>query len=193
MSRKPAQKPCNRCGVIVFGKNKRCTECKLICGKCNIRPAIPSHRWCTECNTANVAARNKRLKEIGVCIRCGKKSRKGKLECQTCADNAAPRIKADKVALFLEVLDAYGGRQCACCGEKEVKFLSLDHVNNDGAAHRRNMGHCRRQAGEHQWYWLRNHNWPQEPKLQVLCMNCQIGKVRNGGICPHLTSQGETK
>jgi hypothetical protein len=32
---------------------------------------------------------------------------------------------------------AYGGFRCACCGEAEPLFLSLDHVNNDGAAHRK--------------------------------------------------------
>ena len=30
------------------------------------------------------------------------------------------------------ILDHYG-RVCACCGELEVQFLELDHVNNDGA------------------------------------------------------------
>ena len=36
-----------------------------------------------------------------------------------------------------EVFQAYGGYQCACCGETEPMFLTIDHVGNDGADHRR--------------------------------------------------------
>src|SRR3990167_2513529 len=36
----------------------------------------------------------------------------------------------------LAVIFHYGGR-CACCGELEPKFLAIDHINNDGAVHRK--------------------------------------------------------
>src|ERR1700726_1141623 len=29
---------------------------------------------------------------------------------------------------------AYGGAVCACCGEKELAFLTLDHIENNGGA-----------------------------------------------------------
>ena len=42
----------------------------------------------------------------------------------------------DKKRPFLRrVLDHYG-RACSCCGETEPAFLTIDHVNNDGAEHR---------------------------------------------------------
>ena len=72
---------------------------------------------------------------------------------------------------------AYGGFRCACCGETEEAFLSLDHINNDGANHRRNVD--RRKI----YKWLAQEGYP--PGFQVLCMNCNFGKARNGGICPH--------
>ena len=31
------------------------------------------------------------------------------------------------------VFSHYGGDRCACCGETEKLFLTLDHINNDGA------------------------------------------------------------
>lgn len=38
-----------------------------------------------------------------------------------------------------QVFDHYGNA-CACCGNTEKNFLTLDHKNNDGASHRRKIG-----------------------------------------------------
>jgi len=78
-----------------------------------------------------------------------------------------------------EAILAYGGYKCACCGETEPKFLSLDHVNNDGAEHRRNEN----LSGATLYKWLKDNDYPDG--FQVLCMNCNHGKMRNGGVCPH--------
>lgn len=83
-----------------------------------------------------------------------------------------------------EAIMAYGGYRCACCYETESLFLTLDHIFNDGAAHRREIaGISKGNAGGKTWKWLRDHNYPAG--FQVLCMNCNFGKFRNGGICPH--------
>ncbi|MCK5612109.1 hypothetical protein KAR91_60115, partial [Candidatus Pacearchaeota archaeon] len=60
-------------------------------------------------------------------------------------------------------------------------FMELDHINNDGAKDRKVNGYgvklmCR----------LKKRNWPKD-KYQLLCSNCNQGKERNGGICPHKT------
>lgn len=76
----------------------------------------------------------------------------------------------------LRVHEAYGGGECRCCQENHFEFLSLDHVQEDGAAHRRSLGHVS------VYTWAETHNFP--PGLQVLCMNCNFAK----GIdkeCPH--------
>jgi hypothetical protein len=87
----------------------------------------------------------------------------------------------------LAVFEAYGGNACACCGETEPTFLTIDHVNNDGGAKRRSGEHP---AGSAPIYrWLIKNNFP--PGFQVLCMNCQFGKKYNGGVCPH-QSRGVT-
>jgi hypothetical protein len=79
---------------------------------------------------------------------------------------------------------AYGGFKCACCCETTPEFLSLDHMNNDGAERRRELG---QQGGLAFYKWLRDHRYPAG--LQVLCMNCNFGKSRNGGTCPHKAAQ----
>ena len=86
--------------------------------------------------------------------------------------------------LRLEVLTAYsnGTPSCQCCGEIQLEFLALDHINNDGAKHRRLLG---RDRGTTQVYiWARENGYPQG--LQVLCHNCNIGKHHNNGRCPHI-------
>ncbi len=78
-----------------------------------------------------------------------------------------------------EILDVYG-RECACCGEKETLFLELDHVNNDGKEHRIKL----KMGGAKATYRdVKKHNYPKD--YQLLCANCNQGKRRNRGICPH--------
>lgn len=78
-----------------------------------------------------------------------------------------------------EVFEVYG-LTCACCDEPNMAFLTIDHVNNDGAAHRKELG-C--SSGAKFYYWLKTNNWPRG--FQTLCFNCNLGKYQNGGICPH--------
>lgn len=82
--------------------------------------------------------------------------------------------------LKLDVLNAYGGPVCFCCGETEVMFLGIDHINNDGADHRRLI---RNKGGTVMYRWLKNHGYP--PGHRVSCHNCNLGRYVNGGICPH--------
>jgi len=78
-----------------------------------------------------------------------------------------------------EAIMAYGGYECRCCGETEPVFLTIDHINNDGAEHRKEIG----QSNSNLLTWLRKHDYPNG--FQVLCFNCNIGKSINDGICPH--------
>jgi hypothetical protein len=87
---------------------------------------------------------------------------------------------------------AYGGNVCACCGETESKFLTLDHMNNDGAAFRKAVYRKNKRgntAGYHTYYWLARNGFPSG--FQVLCMNCNYGKRMNDGVCPHKTKRND--
>lgn len=90
----------------------------------------------------------------------------------------AAAVKRYISRVWQEVLDHYG-RTCQCCGEADERFLTLDHTNNDGAEHRREVG----SSGQAVWRDLRKRGWP--PGFQTLCFNCNLGKQRNGGVCPH--------
>ena len=67
------------------------------------------------------------------------------------------------------------GRQCACCGETELLFLTFDHINGGGRKHNEKVGYIPR--------WLVSQGFPDG--FQVLCMNCNLGRSINGGVCPH--------
>ena len=84
--------------------------------------------------------------------------------------------------LRLEVLLHYSGGsiKCACCGETRYEFMSLDHINNDGAEHRRVVG----PTGVLQD--LKKRGFP--PGYQVLCHNCNIAR-QHFGCCPHQKEQ----
>ena len=75
-----------------------------------------------------------------------------------------------------EFLTAYGGR-CTCCGETVPEFLTLEHKNGDGKAHRAAHG------GMGVIYDLKNRGWPKNG-YTILCRNCNYA-VRDGKICPH--------
>ena len=75
------------------------------------------------------------------------------------------------------------GSMCQCCGETETKFLTVDHVENNGSTMRKVHG-----TGASFYRWLEKHK--PESGFQLLCMNCNFGKARNGGICPH--NEGST-
>jgi hypothetical protein len=85
----------------------------------------------------------------------------------------------------LEALSAYsnGSMKCACCGEAEVAFLTLDHADNNGRAQRRET----KVSGTSWFYYLRKLGYPKEFNLRVLCFNCNCGRRTAGqnGRCPH--------
>lgn len=80
-------------------------------------------------------------------------------------------------ALVIDIFSHYGNK-CQCCGETEPLFLTVDHINNDGAEARKTQGQS------YQFYrWIRKNEYPKD--LQLLCRNCNWGKYANDGICPH--------
>ena len=70
------------------------------------------------------------------------------------------------------------GSSCACCGEKEKKFLTIDHKENDGAEHRRKIN----RGGSSTLLWLKKNGYPSG--FQILCWNCNSAKGIYGK-CPH--------
>lgn len=107
------------------------------------------------------------------------------LMCFNCRRKGWAKQKRLNSKLKDTVYNAYGGYICKCCGETEKSFLTIDHINNDGAKQRKRLKF--KGAGSVIYGWLRRKKFPKG--YQVLCWNCQWGK-RKCGICPHQTTAG---
>lgn len=72
------------------------------------------------------------------------------------------------------VLEHYGSK-CGCCGESINQFLAIDHIDNNGAEHRKTLK-------INIYDWLIRNKFPKG--FQILCHNCNNAKSFYG-MCPH--------
>lgn len=91
-------------------------------------------------------------------------------------DRARERNALAMQALKLEMIAGYGGK-CACCGETEPAFLTLDHIHGGGLADRKKVG------SRGIYKRLRDLGWPRDG-YRLLCMNCNLA-TKFGRTCPH--------
>lgn len=131
--------------------------------------------------------KSKRLRVHGTCKECVKADRKrryaedpGKYHARNRAyyQGHKAQFLAQGRKLRERVLDEYG-RRCACCGETTPEFLGIDHIYNDGEAHRREL----KGYGRSIYRWLAINGFPKD-RFQLLCHNCNVAKGCYGG-CPH--------
>lgn len=126
--------------------------------------------------------------EKGLCAYCGAQPKlEMKIGCGDCSQRHSylqgnfSRDRKDRTALYRKrirrnVIDKYGGR-CACCGERELLFLTIDHKDGTGFEDRKSFTGTA-------WYMHLNRT-NLRTDLQVLCYNCNNGREMGGGICPH--------
>lgn len=62
------------------------------------------------------------------------------------------------------------GEACVICGETERVVLGVDHINGNGAEHRRAIGRAKKDI----YGWLHKNDYPEG--FQTLCMNCNWAK-----------------
>lgn len=141
-------------------------------------------KWKTQCmacatvTTKRIAEIRKRRRENGECLKCGTPT--DGLHCVVCLQRTATAKQKSHRKRRQKLIDAYGGK-CKCCGEDRFEFLQIDHVNNDGADHRKLIGRTGLMD------WLARHRYPQEG-FQLLCANCNFAKGHYGE-CPHQHEQ----
>ena len=159
-----------------------------LCSHCggSFQPRIKTQRFCAyRCQqlSANVRERPnqklrvKKLRENRQCIVCTERLDvlSTIVRCPPCNDKARVRARMWYRELRQKVIALYGGK-CTCCGEAEIDFLALDHVNNDGSKQRKNIG-----TGSSTYRFVLK-NRPTD--IQILCHNCNCAKAFYG-VCPH--------
>jgi hypothetical protein len=135
-------------------------------------------KWCRACKSALKHKNYQRKFDKGLC-RCGQLRLDKRLRCRRCID----QNRKYQQNLKIEVVLAYGGK-CVCCGEERSEFLSIDHIEGQGAKHRQSIG-------GHFYAWLRKKGFPKD-NYRLLCMNCNFA-LGHFGYCPHqkeLTQKG---
>lgn len=127
--------------------------------------------------------RRKQRRESGLCTKCGQPfASSGNLMCLGCqlqgridaAKTRLPYRKRNKDLAF----NAYGGYKCSCCKETIELFLTIDLVDNSAGGHKATTG-----SGQAFYLWLKKNKYPSG--YRVLCFNCNCGRQRNNGVCPH--------
>lgn len=100
-------------------------------------------------------------------------------------DYQKERKKKSNRELKKRVFDHYGqGKaECHCCGESILEGLTLDHINQDGAEHRRQEMKKGKGTGFKMWRWAIKNQFP--PIFRVACWTCNSMAYYNNGICPH--------
>lgn len=142
---------------------------------------ISSGRTCNDCHEWKPAQefhRNRANKDglTPYCRTCWK--HRNKAQYTQHREKRVVWMRAYRGDLKKQVVDAYGGC-CACCGEAKIEFLTIDHVNNDGAAHRRELGVS---GGPILHRHIIERGFPAD--FQILCWNCN-GAKGVYGRCPH--------
>lgn len=178
---RPGAATCDACALRIKEYNrKKIEECKrrslcVCCHKPNPRAPMTLCPECRSRHRATVASR----KDVYNARR--------RVFQATHRDRLNRDSRDERRALRERVMAGYGNR-CRCCGESRYEFLTFDHVNNDGAAHRRALfGSNRRASSTKLVRMLEREGFPDY--MQILCWNCNQAKAFHG-ICPHRRDQG---
>ena len=155
---------------------------KGLCCICDNPVAMGQTSRCLECiekNKQDARERRERHAANGLCVRGdGNPIQEGYRLCTPCIAAQGLKQKQEYIDLKHQIVIGYGG-QCLCCGETIEMFLTLDHKFNDGARERKPSNYNILQL----YRRIIREQFP--PQYQLMCWNCNCGRYRNGGICPH--------
>lgn len=153
----------------------------------NIPP--PGRKLCQRC--LDRASRKSRERiSLGLCAKCKNPALPGRKRCKKCAERANAYAKTHKTSMqshyrYQNIVYDYYGRKCSCCGEDNPLFLTMDHING------RKDTPEKKKTGAHAVMHIARAIILGEPRtdIRILCFNCNCGRHRNGGICPHEVKQ----
>jgi hypothetical protein len=149
------------------------------CIRCNKYPADghPLCKRCHEIQYQEIIAKRTSWRIAGRCLRCGGKRDGPQALCASCRTYNANYNKRHRARLRQAILARYGNA-CRCCHEREWRFLTLDHVFNDGGVERNIY------RSSNQLYAKLLKRRTLSRRHQLLCWNCNLAKY-HFGICPH--------
>lgn len=150
-----------------------------ICKKCNCEKPIDlfakgnkgtSLNFCKSCVAANMRAYRK-TPSGAIALRKQNNSANHLRACREWCRKNKNKISMYRIRARLEIIKRYGGK-CAMCGIDDPDVLAIDHIENNGNQHRRDIKAAGNSTSFYRWI-VRN-NYP--PMFQILCMNCNWKK-----------------
>lgn len=134
-------------------KNKP-NNIRILCFNCNCQHSMQKY---------NLIINNKNYLNNKLCKYCYANSKLNKFVCSQCNS----KLKRNyQINLKLKVYQQYGNA-CNVCGCNKLEFLTIDHINNNGAEHRKKIYNI--------YSWLKINNYPKD-NYQILCFNCNYSK-----------------
>lgn len=174
--------PCREIQARYYISRLATSSAKAVCSSCRSHTRAPNRLLCIEClskKRAYLRARRDRAMESKICMLCHTAPCvTDRSKCSGCYEKRNLLSRDMRIAAF----EAYGGA-CACCGDKEPRFLTLDHIGGGGNWHRAVL------SGRDMYRWAIKNNFPKS--LRLLCMNCNW-VTRNGDTCPHQINKPRT-
>lgn len=109
--------------------------------------------------------------QAGLCPGCSRLEPPvaGRRNCKYCLESQRKSINSRSKKARLIVLNHYGP-ECVYCGQENIIFLTIDHINNNGSTHRKQEKSSKSCIS----LWIIRHGFP--PDFQVLCYNCNATK-----------------
>ena len=171
-------------------KDKTCLKCDK-----KYTPTSSKQKFCHNCGITNRKEINKKYKQrpdVKIKIKETKKKyyqrpeirEKQIFNSKEFYKKNKERIKRNmringkkKYKMLKEEFFKIYGKTCSCCGEDNILFLTLDHINGDGGKERK--------IYDTRAIYKNAVKEKDRTKYQTLCFNCNQGKYINGGICPH--------
>lgn len=188
--------PCTVCGVTFVAGSANAQYCSDECRKqtpdgkcprCKKRPSstIKDVKLCDECHTERSAwwhSRSDDRKSVALHNARAWRERNPDYYHGPNGMNTRSNFK-----IKVEIFNHYGPN-CECCGESNLIFLNIDHIDGNGNNHRREVFGVQSGGGTRFYRWLKRQDFPDG--YRVLCFNCNFGAARCGGTCPHKLDQG---
>ena len=90
-------------------------------------------------------------------------------------DELKQRKKEYNLKRKINVMQHYSNKEipeCKLCGQKDIRYLSVDHINGFGEKHRQEIN----KSGIGFYNWLIKNNYPEG--YQILCIACNMAKSR---------------
>jgi hypothetical protein len=169
----PPAQPCKSCGIPTTARSGYCKR-TATCDAARKRAEYKPDEYKPDDDRRH-------------CVTCGKRLyRNTPVPTALCPACDGTRRAQRRRMLKAETMLAYGGA-CACCGEENVDFLTIDHIDGNGAAERTRFRdpvvQGRGRGGANFYYKLKADGFPDPRKYQVLCANCN-GAKGTGRECP---------